>query len=194
MFLFYNGIFNIISSFIYILLEYVVVVNLPYDPKKEIDYKGNYFVDNYKGIFTLLKGQKSEFYLYFFIIFILLFAYYIISALTIYNFNLYLIIIVETCLPIDNDMIEIFYKDNVFNKGKILTRALFQCIGYIIIIISALILNEIIILKFLGFNKNIRDSITFRGKLEVEGSIDLERNSNERELGDCNLKDTDSEK
>ena len=104
--------------------------------------------------------------------FILSFFYYIISALTIYNFNLYLIIIVETCLPIDVDMIMIFYDNNLFNKEKILTRVLFQSIGYIIIIISALILNEIIILNFLGFNENILSNISTRSMTDVECLIE----------------------
>ena len=181
-FLFYNGIFNILNSFICILLEYVLVENIPEFSGKELDYNGNYFSENYGGIFTFFKDQDKEFYIYFGLMFILLFVYYIISALTIYNFNLYLIIIVETCLPIDNDMIEIFYKEEVFNRDKILTRALFQCIGYIIIIISALILNEIIILKFLGFNRNIRLSISFRSSQEVFNSFALEENSNENDM------------
>ncbi len=179
LFIFYNGIFNIINSFIYILLEYVIVVNLPYDSEKEEDYQGNYFDENYLGIFKLLIGQEYEFYIYFFIIFIFLFFYYIISALTIYNFNPYLIIIVETCLPIDNDMIEIFYKPEVNNKEKIVPRSLFQFIGYIIIIISALILNEILILNFLGFNKNIRSNISLRSKIDAEVQFALSEGLND---------------
>ena len=182
LFLFYNGIFNIVNSFIYILLEYVIVVHLPYDPNKENDYKGNYFEENYLGIFKLLKGQKGEFYAYFAIIFILLFFYYIITALTIYNFNPYLIIIVETCLPIDNDMIDLLYKEKVNNKENIIPRALSQFAGYIIIIFSALILNEIIILNFLDFNKNIRENISSRSMNEVEGPFELGRDPNETEM------------
>ena len=171
LYLFYNGIFNIINSFIYILLESVIVINLPDSYEKKNNYHGNYFANNYFGIFTTLKGQEYKYYLYFCFMFILSFFYYIISALTIYNFNLYLIIIVETCLPIDVDMIMIFYDDSLFNKEKILTRVLFQSIGYIIIIISALILNEIIILNFLGFNKNIRSNIATRSVADVENLI-----------------------
>ena len=172
LYLFYNGLFNIINSFIYILLESVIVINLPDSFEKENNYHGNYFANNYLGIFTSLKGQEYKYYLYFCFMFILSFFYYIISALTIYNFNLYLIIIVETCLPIDVDMIMIFYDNTLFNKEKILTRVLFQSIGYIIIIISALILNEIIILNFLGFNENIRSNIATRSMTDVEGLIE----------------------
>ena len=191
LFLFYNGIFNILNSFLYILLEYFIVENLPY-PIKKIDYKGDYFAENYLGIFTLLNGQEIEFYIYFCLIFILLFAYYIISALTFYNFNPYLIIIVETCLPIDNDMIEIFYKpkEEVFNPDNILLRSLSQFIGYIIIIISALILNEILILNFLGFNKNIRSNISSRSRLDVDRLFEPQE---ETDCGE-NYTETNSEK
>ena len=192
LFLFYNGIFNIVCSLIYTILEYVVVENIPEFSEKEQDYHGNYFAENYVGIFTFFKGQEKEFYIYFGLIFILLFAYYILSAMTIYNFNLYLIIIVETCLPIDVDMIDYFYKkeDEVFNRENILTRVLFQCIGYIIIIISSLILNEIIILNFFGLNKNIRSNISSRSVLEVEGSFDFGKDNKDTELDESGLNDS----
>ena len=187
LFLFYNGIFNIINSFIIIFLEYFIVQNLPYDSKKEQDYKGNYFVNNFIGIFTFIIGQEKSFYIYFFLIFIILFLYYIISALTIYNFNLYLIIMVETSLPIDGDMIEIFFIKEVFNKEKLLERVLYQSIGYIIIIISALILNEIIILNFLGLNKNIHSSISSRSMLDVDGTFGLRDEVEESEVNETNF-------
>ena len=193
LFLFYNGIFNIINSFIYISLEYVIVVNLPDHFEKERKYDYNYFANNYFGIFTLFKGQEKDFYIYFFVMFILLFVYYIISVQTIFNFNLYLIIMFETCLPIDNDMIEIIYKEDIFNEEKIYSRALFQCIGYIIIIFAALILNEIIILNFLGFNKNIRLNIASRSKLDVEGSLYATKDTKEMELEERNSNVTDNE-
>ena len=166
LFIFY---INIINSFIYILFQSVIIINVSDPLEKNRNLHENYFANNYLGIITTFKGQKYKFYIYFCLIFILSFFYYIISTLTIYNFNLYLIIIVDTCLPIDNDMVEIFYKEILFNKGKILTRVLFQSIGYIVINISALILNEIIILNFLGFNKNIRSNISSRSFLDAEG-------------------------
>ena len=175
LYVFYNGVFNIINLFLYILLEYFVVQKLPVAQE---DNAGNYFAENYLGIITILKGQEKNFYIYIFLIMILLFVYYIINALTIYNFNPYLIIIVETCLPIDNDMIEIFYKKNVFNQDKILKRSLFQFIGYLIIILSALILNEIIILNFCNLNKNIRSNISARSRIEVDEIFNPEDESN----------------
>jgi len=193
LFLFYNGIFNILNSFIYISLEYIIVENIPDFSGKEKDYHGNYFAENYLGIFTFFMEQDKDFYIYFCLIFILLFVYYILSVMTIYNFNLYLIIIVETCLPIDNDMIEIFYRHDVYNKEKILTRVLFQCFGYIIIIISALILNEIIVLNFFDLNENIRLSISLRSRLEAMKSIDLVTDSDEIEMDENNFNELDIE-
>jgi len=95
---------------------------------------------------------------------------------------------------IDNDMIEIFYKPEVNNKEKIVPRSLFQFIGYIIIIISALILNEILILNFLGFNKNIRSNISLRSKIDVEESFDLPKGLNDPEETETeeNCSDDDS--
>ena len=190
-FLFYNGLFNIINSFLYILLEYSVVERLPFYPEDD-DYTGNYFAENYLGIFRLLKGQELKFYGYLCFIFVLLFAYYIILALTFFNFSPYLIIIVETCLPIDTDMIEWFYKrEEVFNERRVPLRGLFQIIGYIFIIIAALILNETLILKFLGLNKNIRSNISTRSRLDVDGLFEHEE---EAELDETNTNETFSEK
>ena len=126
-----------------------------------------------------------------------MFVYYIITTLTIYNFNLYLIIVVETCLPIDNDMIEIFYKPMVYNKEKIINRVICQCCGYIIIIFSSLILNEIIVLNFFGFNSNIRANIASRGKIEIDVSFELEKCEEESEYDEKennnNINSVDSE-
>ena len=183
-FLFYNGIFNIINSFIYISLEYFIVEKLPII--SESDYEGSYFSVNFLGIFTLLKGQEFSFYIYFFLAFIVLFTYYILTALTIYNFSPYLIIIVETCLPIDNDMIEIFYGLKEFNNERILERVLYQLIGYIFIIISALILNETIILNFFGLNKNIRSNISSRSELDVDRLLGLRNDDEETEFDENN--------
>ena len=173
--------------------EYFIVENLPDDKNY-----GNYFVNNFLGIYTLLKGQEYKFYIYLFLIIIIMFFYYIISALTIYNFNLYLIIIVETCIPIDNDMIEVFYKEVLNDKKDLIKRrTISQCIGYIIIIISALILNEIIILNFLGLNKNIRSNISSRSNIDSESMIlELEKNEEEFELeeNNNNINDMDSKK
>jgi hypothetical protein len=182
---------------VYVLFEYILVANLPYSEEFEKD-NDNFFINNYVRIFTLLIGQDTEFYIYFSLMFIVMFVYYIITALTIYNFNLYLIIVVETCLPIDNDMIEIFYKSQVYvNKEKVIKRVICQCFGYIIIIFSSLILNEIIVLNIFGFNNNIRANIASRGKIEIDVAFELEKCEEESETDDKennnNINSIDSE-
>ena len=185
LFLFYEGIFCIINSVICILLEYLIVINLPDDPLKNEDK--NYFINNFLEIITIFLNQEKEkghFYIYFFLMFILSFVYYILSTLSIYNFTPYLIIIVETCLPIDTDMIEkLIGIQNIFNEEEVYKRVLFQCIGYTIIIFAALILNEIIILNFFGLNKNIHLRIASRGKLDYESFFGFNY-SNESEIDD----------
>ena len=175
LFLFYDGIFCIINSVICILLEYIIVKNLP---EHENLNNQNYFVNNFLEIFTIFLGQNSKFYIYFFLVFIFLFVYYILFALTIYNFTPYLIIIVETCLPIDTDMIEVLFRDDkeIYNKDKIIYRVFFQYIGYIILFIAAFILNEIIILNFCGFNNNIYSKISLRGKKDSEKILEFYSN------------------
>ena len=67
-FLFYDGIFCIFNSFIYALVIYPLVINLPnynneLDEQKENDH---YFSNNYLQIITIFIGQSLKFYIYFF--------------------------------------------------------------------------------------------------------------------------------
>ena len=88
-------------------------------------------------------------------------------------------IILEACLPIDNDIISLFFRKESENKNKIIKRAFLQLIGYIIIFIAALILNEIIILNFLGLNKNIYSEISIRAIKDI--SLELNAHDDEEE-------------
>ena len=168
-FLFYDGIFCIINSFICILIEWQIIVNIP-DKNDELKGENNHFFkNNFLEIFTLFQDQNKNFFIYFFLSFIFSFFYYIIYVLTIYNFSPYLIIVLEALLPIDNDIIPIFLdKDKeVKDEDKILKRTYIQFIGYIILFFSALILDEMIILNFCGFNKNTFSKITTRAELDT---------------------------
>ena len=93
-FLFYDGIFCIINSIICTLIFYILVINIPdVNPKIDIAEENNkYFSNNFLQIFTIFIGQEWEFYLYFFLSFIISFFYYVINALTIYNYSPYLFI------------------------------------------------------------------------------------------------------
>ena len=178
-FLFYDGIFCIFNSFIYSLVIYPLIINLPnynkkLDEQKENDY---YFSYNYLQIITIFIGQSLNFYIYFFLILILLFVYYIINSYTIYNFSPYLFILLEAFLPIDNDFIPIILNQNVDDEQKIIKRTIIQSIGYLILFFASLIMNEIIIFNFFGLNKNTFDIISSRGSLD---------SSNIKELDHCN--------
>ena len=171
-FLFYDGIFCIINSFIYTVLSYFLVINLP-NLNTEIDEEKenqNYFRNNFIGIFTFFNGQEPQFYIYFFISLILSFIYYVINILTIYDFSPFLFIIIETLLPIDDDFIFLIFQnrdDIIEKKDKIIKRTIIQSIGYIILFVGALIINEIIILNFCGFDENIFDKICKRGRIDL---------------------------
>ena len=166
-FLFYDGIFCIINSFICILLEWPIVVNIS-DPNLQLKGENhNYIKNNFLEIFTLFKDQNRDFFIFFFVSFILSFFYNIVYVLTIYNFSPYLIVALEACLPIDNDIVPLFLGDEIDNKEKKIKRTYIQLSGYVIIFLAALILNEIIILNFCGFNRNTFIRISSRGNLDI---------------------------
>ena len=181
-FLFYDGIFCIINSFICILIEWQIVINIP-DKNTKLEGENNhYFKNNFLEILTLFQGQKEKlkFYIYFFLSFIFSFFYYIINALTIYNFSPYFIILLEGLLPLDNDVIPYFFGEEVYRKEDAFKRTYIQLIGYVILFISALILDEAIILNFCGFNKNTFSRISLRAQLDSM-----------RELSICSENDED---
>ena len=169
-FLFYDGIFCIINSFICILIEWPIVVNIP-DKNNDDDGKlkgqnAHYFKNNFLEIFTLFQDQNKKFFIYFFLTFFLYFFYYMINVLTIYNFSPFFIIVLEALLPIDNDIIPYFFGDKIEEKERKLKRTYFQSIGYIILLFAALILDEMIILNFCGFNSNTFSRISFRADID----------------------------
>ncbi len=100
--------------------------------------------------------------------------YYIINVLTIYNFSPFFIVVLEACLPIDNDFIYILLGKVNYEEEFVFQRTYYQLIGYTIIFIAALILNEIFILNFCGFNKNTYKTISMRANkdLETDSKID----------------------
>ena len=175
-FLFYDGIFNIINSILLILFQYIIIVNLP-DQNKNInnsEENNKYFIHNFFGIIKILIGQDRKFYIYFFIIFLLLFFYYIINILTIFNNSIFLIILLEAFLPFDYDIIKIILhqKEDYIKteKDNILRRFYYQITGYIFLLFGSLILNEIIIFNFCGLNKYTFKNINKRGEGEVDSN------------------------
>ena len=166
-FLFYDGIFCIINSFICMLIEWKIIVNIPDNYARLEGENDHFFKNNYLEIFTLFQNQNRYFFIYFFLSFFLSFFYYIIYALTIYNFSPYLIIVLEALLPIDNDIIPYFLGKEVYREEDAFKRTYIQLIGYAIIFFAALILDEMLILNFCGFNKNTFSKISVRAELDT---------------------------
>ena len=168
--LFSEGIFSIIISILITLLEYFIVPKLH---KVEGEYKGNYFSENFIGIFSLLKGQEGNFYLSFFISMICSFCYYICNIFVIYKYSPFLIVLVDVIIPIDSDILDhlLFKTQNDHIPSEILKRFGIQLIGYVIFFFASLILNEIIILNFCGFSKNIYLNILKRSQEDTEDLI-----------------------
>ena len=177
--LFYDGIFCIIISILLTLLEYFIVPKLPSDKDEFDNY--NFFYNNFIEIFTIFWNQNDKiFFVYFFLSMILSFCYYISNIFIIYNYSPYLNILVELILPIDSDVIDLVLFDIEYDhkKDEVLKRFLIQLIGYIILFFGALILNEIVILNFCGFNKNTHLNILKRSKEDMSSLIIL-NNDNE---------------
>ena len=142
-FLFYDGIFCILNSFIFTLVIYPLQLNLPnYNMQLEEEEENErYFSNNYLHIITIFIGQSWNFYIYFCLMIILLFVYNIIKTYTLFNFSLYLFILVETFLPIVNDFIAIILKQNVTYEKIIIKRTIIQSIAYLILLFASLIMN-----------------------------------------------------
>ena len=153
--LFYDGVICIFISILLTLLEYFIVPELPkVDGEKGHNFK--FFKENFVGIITIFKDQTKDFYKLFFISMIFSFCYYISNIYILYHYSPYLNIFFELILPLDSDILDYLIFDTKIDHGlkDILKRIAYQTIGYIILIIGALILNEIIVFNFLGFNTN----------------------------------------
>ena len=188
-FIFYEGLFCILTSLLVALLIYPFVINLPdYNVNINIEEENeNYFYNNYLGIINFLIGQNFAFYIYFFLSIILSFIYYILNALTIYNYSPYLLILVDSFLPIDGDIIFIILKRKDFNVEDSIKRTVFQSFGYAILFCASLILNEMIVLNFWGFSDNTIAKINLRSHIDSNA---IELRHSETEISDINEDDS----
>ena len=175
--LFYDGIFCIIISLLLTLLEYFIVPKLPKVDNEDKNFgNNNFFYNNYIEIFTIFWGQEEKiFYALFFVSMALSFCYYISNIYIIYHYSPFVSILLELVLPIDSDILDyiVFNSANDHIPEQILERFIYQMIGYIIIFIGALILNEIIVLNFCGFNTNTYLNIIKRSKKDLSISINI---------------------
>ena len=191
-FLFYDGIFCIINSLIWVLLEYVVVININ-DSENNIlqNENENYFINNYYEIINIFIGQDSVFYLYFFLSIIASFGYFIFNILTIFNFSPYLNVLTDFLTPFLIYNISFIFEEKSSQK---VTRFFCENIGYVLVILGALILNEIIILNFCNLNENTYLSISRRGRIDsINGLEEFVPNENDDNEDDDNDNDNDNE-
>lgn len=168
-FLFYDGIFCIINLLICILLNYPIVVNLNDSDNEAINSQeenDKFFINNFVKIFTILKGQNKKFYYSFFLSFISSFCYFIFNTLTLYHFSPYLNVLTDFVTPFLYNILNFIFLENDRRKNNML-RYLYETIGYLIIIFSSLVLNEIIILNFFGLDENTYERIILRGNLDL---------------------------
>ena len=160
-FLFYDGIFCLINTLLCPFFEYIFVLFIE---EKNNNFK-YYLNKNYQGLYQIFIGKEWLFYLSFFIAFIASFLYFIFNVLTIYNFSPYLNVLTDFLTPfLLNILTFIFFNDS--DNAHKNSRFIWENVGYLIIFLGALILNEIIILNFCGFNENTYTNISNRGVLE----------------------------
>lgn len=149
-FLFFDGIFCIVYSLIYIILESLI-------------YRGDshFIYLNFKYFFN---EQSGKFYLLTLFTLLFSFLYQVTNALTLYYFTPTLLVMTDILSPFTRWILELWIDDE---KEKISREILFKGIGFFIIIISSFIFNEIVVLNVWKFNVNTHENIEKRGKIEA---------------------------
>ena len=148
-FLFLDGIFCLLISFIYIIIKTLLILQ-----------KTDLFINNVKKLsFIFLSPRISGLFI---CIFIFSFLFYITNTLTLYYFTPTLLVMTDIISPvirwIVDSLIAILIKD--FNLN--IKQSIFKIIGYIFLIIASFIFNEIIICNFWKMNYNTIEEIKIR--------------------------------
>ena len=148
-FLFLDGIFCLLFSFIYIIIKILLILQ-----------KTDLFINNVKKLsFIFLSPRISGLFI---CIFIFSFLFYITNTLTLYYFTPTLLVMTDIISPvirwIVDSLIAILIKD--FNLN--IKQTIFKIIGYIFLIIASFIFNEIIICNFWKMNYNTIEEIKIR--------------------------------
>lgn len=193
-FLLYDGLFCIINSLFCPLLEYYFVINI--DDSKKMpnlhEENENYFRNNYLGILLMFRDKNWFFYFSFFLSFFASFGYFICNVFTIFCFTPYLNVLTDFLTPF-----LLYINDFIFNKkenhiGK--NEFIIGFIGFIIVILGAVILNEIIILNFFGLNENTYSNISDRGRIDSFNNQELAPNAgNDDDDDDNNINEAEYE-
>ena len=85
--------------------------------------------------------------------------------MTLYHFSPYLNVLTDFLTPFLYNILNFAFLDSDRSTREI-EKFVYESLGYTIIIISALILNEIIVLNFCWFNENTYKKIIYRGSLD----------------------------
>ena len=155
-FLFFDGIFCLFFSFIFILLEDINKIDL--------------FLTNLRNFAFLVK--KWEIFALFLLILLFSFLYYASTIITIYLFSPTLFVMNDILFPIIRwiiDSIVFIIKGKEINK----IQSIFECIGYIFLYIACVIFNEIVICNFCNLNYNTYQQIKKRGIEDTKDNNDI---------------------
>lgn len=150
-FLFYDGILCIIIP--------IIVIGIITIIKGSDD-----FTENMKGV--LLLFDENRIVLFIFVV-ICSFGYYLTNALTIYIFNPSLMVMIDILSPIFRWVIEFIEELFGEREKNTIWIPILKGIGFFIIILSSIIFNEILILHFYGFDKNIEVNLKKRANKEL---------------------------
>ena len=117
----------------------------------------------FKDFFDFSKGENiTEIIIYIIFIFILGTALQLFSLLALFYFSPTLIMLTDIISPL------LLWIVTTIRKGKlIMPDFALNLIGYIIVLFSALIYNEIVIFNFCGFNKDTKKFINQRIFVEL---------------------------
>ena len=154
--------FNCIGFIIYSLIKY---------------HDFSYFNDCFNYSQKLNKILISIYYILTFIFATIL---QLLTLLAIYYFSPTLIMVTDIISPF------LFWITLTIRSGKVTTEVYFNPIGYVIVLFSSFIYNEIIIFNFCDLNKNTKKFVNKRLNLELE---ELQREDSLLE----NEKDTDND-
>jgi hypothetical protein len=153
-YLFFNGILCLLVPFIY-----VVIASL---------YKGSdYFYENMNGVALLF--HDNDITKYFFLVALFSFGYNLTNVITIYLFDPSLMVMTDILSPFFRWIIEII---NEFIFGDNILENIFIVVlkgsGFLIIIFSSIVFNELLILHAFNLDKNIEANIQKRADSELE--------------------------
>lgn len=171
---------SFISPYSFLLYDGILCIFFPFIliSFKSIYLGKEYFIDNLRGL--LLFFHDFKIIIRFFCLILFSFCYYLMNTLTLFFFTPTLLISTDILSPffrwvIDLIVMPIFNKDLykiITENENLLLVVVFKLIGFIIIIIAALVYNEILILHFFKFDKNIEINIKKRGDKELISNND----------------------